>query len=494
MASDFVECPLCSQRVSYDEINQHIDNKCKVADVNSNNFDAAGLSTKINSNFQIAPLFESKRNPIIDVNAHNFTVEPQNGSNQISKRRKIKEPEPPLAEQARPKTLDDFVGQKHLLSKEDGILRKFMEKEMCPSMILWGPSGVGKTTLARLIAQKTKSHFDELSATSASVNDCKRIFQESRNFLRLTGKKTILFLDEIHRFNKAQQDIFLHSVEKGEIILIGATTENPSFKVNAALLSRCRVFVLQKLLLDEVFTILRRISQNLNDECLRYLAGLSDGDGRVAINLLELVLESGVDTMESIKVSLQRTHLLYDRLGDSHYDTISAFHKSVRGSDADAALFYLARMLEAGESPLYVARRMIRIASEDIGLADDSCLPFAVATYTAAEKIGMPEANVTLAHCAIKLANAPKSVKVYRAYNAAAKVLKENAVAATSNIPLHLRNAPTTLMKHLGHGQMYKYNPDYLGGQVNQDYLPVELQDRKFIGDLDLGLKVDHDL
>ncbi|KAK9326211.1 hypothetical protein V1517DRAFT_312104 [Lipomyces orientalis] len=421
----------------------------------------------------------------------------------------------PLAERARPKSLDEFVGQNNLVGKE-GILRRFIEGDSCPSVIFWGPSGVGKTTLARIIARSTKSRFVELSATSASVADCKKVFDEARNELRLTGRRTYLFLDEVHRFNKAQQDVFLPYIERGDIVLIGATTENPSFKVNSALLSRCRVFILQKLSHDELYSIIRRLSVSLAsdrasgsgpsetgvfaEDALRYLAGLADGDGRTAINLLEILSSSTPHSSSSpieldrVKADLQRTHLLYDRLGDEHYDTISAFHKSVRGSDPDATLFYLARMLESGESPLYVARRMIRIASEDVGLADDSCLPLAVAAYTAVEKVGMPECDMALAHCAVKLALAKKSVKVYRAYNAAKDKVHNDPEFSSAPIPIHLRNAPTRLMKEIGYGKDYKYNPDYENGQIQQEYFPEKLRGTKFLADLDLGTKLDPDL
>lgn len=355
----------------------------------------------------------------------------------------------------------------------------------------------------------------ELSATVHSTADCKRIFEEARNDKKLLGRRTILFLDEIHRFNRAQQDIFLPYVERGDICLIGATTENPSFKVNGALLSRARVFVLHKLTRDEIETMLRRAVRIMNDTkqaegdaplefadgALQYLAGLADGDGRVAINLVEIAAGSlsrpsrdaakGPRTepisTDMLRGILQRTHMLYDRVGDGHYDTISAFHKSVRGSDADATLYYLGRMLESGEDPLYVARRMVRMASEDIGLADDSCLPFAVATVQAVQHVGMPEADCMLAHCAVKLARAAKSVMVYRAYNNVKAALKSDPGVASAPIPIHLRNAPTKLMKDIGYGAEYKYNPAYEDGIVEQEYMPAGLEGLKFLPSKHLG-------
>ncbi|ANB12290.1 ssDNA-dependent ATPase MGS1 [Sugiyamaella lignohabitans] len=452
----------------------------------------------------------------------------------------------PLAEQVRPKSLDDFVGQEDLIGK-NGLLRKFVERDVCPSIILWGPSGVGKTSFARILANSTKSRFIELSAAIHGINECKKIFEEARNDFKLFSRRTILFLDEIHRFNRAQQDIFLPHVEKGDITLIGATTENPSFKLNGALLSRCRVLVLHKLKQSELSKIIANAIDTYNksreqdglptihfeQETIEYLAGLADGDGRIGLNLLEITINDAsvqnsastsvtsinnddqnrdltqqteqneqkentalptsssqasykVST-EHVKTVLQRTHMLYDRVGDSHYDTISALHKSVRGSDPDAALFYLGRMLEAGEDPLYVARRMVRMASEDIGQADESCLPFAVAAFQAVQQIGMPEADCILAHCAVKLAEAKKSVRVYRAYNAVKSMLRTEPGAAAAVVPIHLRNAPTRLMKEIGYGKEYKYNPDYEDGKVRQTYMPEGLETVKFLSNKHLG-------
>ncbi len=430
----------------------------------------------------------------------------------------------PLAEKLRPQTLNDYIGQRHIVGP-GGILSGFIKRDQIPSLILWGPPGVGKTTIARIIANSTRSRFVELSATSAGVQECRKIFEESKNNLKLTGKKTILFCDEIHRFNKSQQDIFLPYVEKGDIILIGATTENPSFQLNNALLSRCRVFVLNKLSISELSNILKHGIKEINrrreligkpilsfdDMSINYMADISDGDSRSLLNLLEICeahfnnqpqkqqqndtnKKEIIASINVIKNIFKRTHMIYDRVGDSHYDTISAFHKSVRGSDANAALFYLAKMLAGGESPLYVARRMIRIASEDVGIADETCLPFAVSTYQSVQMIGMPEVDVILAHCCIKLARAKKSVLVYRAFNKVKALLRKEPGAASAPIPLHLRNAPTKLMKDLDYGKQYKYNPDYLEGIVKQNYLPEKLGKVNFLDEKDLGDEHDGDL
>jgi putative ATPase len=393
-------------------------------------------------------------------------------------------------------------------------------------MILWGGPGTGKTTIARLIAQTAGCRFVEINSTSSGVGECKRLFEEAKNESRLTGRKTIIFCDEIHRFSKSQQDVFLAPVEAGQVTLIGATTENPSFKVVNALLSRCRTFTLAKLEDNDIFAILKRAlfreipelspsstasPQSSEDPAsssspthshhllvesdfalLHYLAGFSSGDARTALNLLELAIDlttNPTTTTASIKAALTQT-LVYDRAGDQHYDTISAFHKSVRGSNADAALYYLARMLQSGEDPLYIARRMVVIASEDVGLADNTMLSLATATYTAAEKIGMPECRINLGHCAVALALAPKSVRAYRGLNAAYGALKEPGIAGLP-VPIHLRNAPTKLMKEIGYGAEYKYNPDYANGQVAQGYLPDGLKERTFLSQMDLGEKID---
>ncbi|APA07587.1 hypothetical protein sscle_03g023570 [Sclerotinia sclerotiorum 1980 UF-70] len=406
----------------------------------------------------------------------------------------------PLAERMRPRNLDEVCGQE--LVGPQGVLRSLIEQDRVPSMILWGGAGTGKTTIARCVAAMVGSRFVEINSTSSGVGEVKKIFAEARGELGLTGRKTIIFCDEIHRFSKSQQDVFLGPVESGQITLIGATTENPSFKVQNALLSRCRTFTLSKLTDDDILEILERALRTegpnytptdlVDTELLKYLSAFSDGDARTALNLLELAMGLSTRpniTKEDIKASLTKT-LVYDRAGDQHYDTISAFHKSVRGSDPDAALYYLARMLQSGEDPLYIARRMIVMASEDIGLADNTMLTLATSTYTACEKIGMPECRIAMAHATVALCLAPKSTRAYRGLNNAFSALKEPGVASLA-IPIHLRNAPTKLMKELGYGDQYKYNPNYKEGRVVQEYLPEELRGRKFLEDRDLGTEVD---
>ncbi|KAF2964184.1 hypothetical protein GQX73_g9409 [Xylaria multiplex] len=411
----------------------------------------------------------------------------------------------PLAERMRPHSLDEVFGQE--LVGPNGVLRSLIETNRVPSMILWGASGTGKTTIARCIANQAGSRFIEMNATSSGVAECKKLFSDAANELTLTGRKTIIFCDEIHRFSKTQQDVFLKPVEAGTITLIGATTENPSFKVVNALLSRCRTFTLQKLTTEDIQRILARALRSelslesspppppLDEEFLAYLANFADGDARTALNLLELgisIANRGEITKEDMKASLTKT-LVYDRAGDQHYDTISAFHKSVRGSDPDAALYYLARMLQSGEDPLFIARRMVVIASEDVGLADNSMLTLATSTFTATQQIGMPEARIPLAHCAISLSLASKSTRAYRGLSNAFAALREPGVAALP-VPIHLRNAPTRLMRDLGYGKEYKYNPNYKDGKVKQDYLPDDLLGRRFLEDRDLGTEIDPDL
>jgi putative ATPase len=408
----------------------------------------------------------------------------------------------PLAERMRPRTLDEVCGQE--LVGSGGLLRGLIAENRVPSMILWGGPGTGKTTIARLIAHSAGCRLVEINATSSGVHEVKKLFAEAQSDRELTGRKTIIFCDEIHRFNKAQQDVFLGPVESGQVTLIGATTENPSFKVINALMSRCRTFTLAKLTEEAIVTVMQRAIHSeypgnppplIDKDFLEYLSAFSDGDARTALNILEIAFDLSkrpTMTAEVLRKSLTQT-LVYDRNGDQHYDTISAFHKSVRGSDPDAALYYLARMLQSGEDPLYVARRLIVIASEDIGLADNTMLPLAIATYTACEKVGMPEARINLAHATVAFALAAKSTRVYRALGNAMEALKEPGIAGLP-IPVHLRNAPTRLMKELGYGKEYKYNPNYLDGMVLQEYLPEKLKGQTFLEDGDLGTQIDPDI
>ncbi|CAO3674038.1 unnamed protein product [Umbelopsis ramanniana] len=403
----------------------------------------------------------------------------------------------PLAAKVRPTAMEHFVGQNDLMG-ENGILRAFIKNNRLPSMILWGPPGSGKTTIARLISNMVSARCVELSATSHGAADVRRVADEAMNQLKLLGKKTIVFLDEIHRFKRDQQDILLPHVERGTITLIGATTENPSFKLNSALLSRCRVFVLNRLSEEELYQIVARalhiwrndegefeealVTNESDKAALLQLAQVSDGDARTALNILDIatsVLPSSSSSLtpEDVKAAFQRSHLLYDRNAEEHYNIISALHKSIRGSDANAALYWLGRMLQGGEDPLYIARRLVRAASEDIGLADNTALPLAVSAYQACERIGMPECDTILAHLVVHLAETKKSVRVYKAYN---KVKEVIAKEPNLPVPMHIRNAPTKLMKDLGYGAGYKYNPDY-EEPVDQDYLPKDLPTKKFL-------------
>jgi len=403
--------------------------------------------------------------------------------------------EAPLADKMRPKSLDEFFGQEQVIGAGK-MLRQLIEKDEIPSMIFWGPPGTGKTTLARIIANLTDSEFVSFSAVACGVNDLKAIIKEAAEKRKFNGKKTILFIDEIHRWNKSQQDALLPYVENGTLTLIGATTENPSFEVNSALLSRTRVFVLEQLAEQDLVAILKNAlldkirglgsyKVKVSEEVLDYLARLSAGDARVALNALELAvkatmpLKSGIIKLSpaAIKESLQKSSYLYDKAGEQHYNIISALHKSLRGSDADAALYWLARMIEAGEDPLYVARRLVRFASEDVGLANSQALNQAVAGYQACHFIGLPECNVILAQVVVYLAKCKKSNELYEAYLRVQRDVKETM---DEPVPIHLRNAPTKLMKDLGYGKDYKYSPKY-DYQEEQDYLPEKLKGRKYL-------------
>jgi putative ATPase len=395
----------------------------------------------------------------------------------------------PLADRMRPKNLDEYMGQTQIVGAGT-ILREALERDEIPSMVLWGPPGSGKTTLARIVAEKTKAQFIAFSAISGTVKEIRETIAGAEARRKMYGEKTLLFVDEIHRFNKAQQDAFLPAVENGTITLIGATTENPSFEVNSALLSRCRVFVLAMLEPEAVVAILRRalvdetnglgkLGLSVDDDALAYLAMMSNGDARVALNALELASKTGIVDRARIADALQKTHLLYDRAGEEHYNIISALHKSMRGNDANAALYWLGRMLEAGEDPLYVARRLVRFSSEDIGLADPNALVQAVAAFQASHQLGMPECNVILAQCVAYLARAPKSNALYVAYG---QVQRDIQDLPAEPVPIHLRNAPTKLMKDLGYGKDYKYTPSFENKEdAKQDFLPDRLKGKKYL-------------
>lgn len=401
----------------------------------------------------------------------------------------------PLAARMRPQTFAEFVGQEHLVA-EGRVLRKCIEADKLPSMIFWGPPGSGKTTLAHIIANVTRAHFSSLSAVSAGVADLRRVIAEAKKRLKSSGQRTILFVDEIHRFNKAQQDAVLPFVEDGTVTFIGATTENPSFEVISPLLSRCRVFRLNLLTDDEVRLIVERAIKDVDrglgklriaitEEALRHLVTASNGDARVALNALEMATfatlpdDDGLRSIDlsAIEEALQHRALLYDKSGEQHYDLISALHKSLRGSDPDAGLYWLARMLEAGEDPLYIARRLVRFASEDVGMADPQALVIAVAAQQAVQFVGLPEGNLALAEAVVYLAAAPKSNSLYRAYS---RIQEDIEQGRNEPVPLHLRNPVTSLMRQMGYGQGYKYAHDYPDHFVKQQNLPSSLQGKRY--------------
>ncbi|MCK4805763.1 MAG: replication-associated recombination protein A [Candidatus Pacebacteria bacterium] len=393
----------------------------------------------------------------------------------------------PLADRIRPDSMDDFLGQEEIIGKGK-LLKQAIESDKLPSIIFWGPPGSGKTTLAYIIAKQTKSEFRRMSAVSSGIKDLRETVKQAEENKRL-GKKTILFIDEIHRWNKAQQDALLPHIEQGLIILIGATTENPSFEVIGALLSRCRVFVLKQLNKSQISEILKRalkdkkkglgnLNVKINEKIIDMISEMSNGDARIALNVLEYASSiSNKITLDIVKDAFQKSNLFYDKNGEEHYNIISALHKSMRGSDADAALYWLARMLEAGEDPLYVARRIVRFASEDVGFANSQALEQAVAAYQACHFIGMPECNVILAQAVVYMAKCKKSNDLYIAYEKAAEDVRKYG---NLPVPLHIRNAPTKLMEDLEYGKGYKYSPDY-DYKEKQEYLPKELKDKKYL-------------
>ncbi len=408
----------------------------------------------------------------------------------------------PLAARLRPQSLEEFAGQSHLLG-EGKILRRFIENDQITSLIFWGPPGVGKTTLARIIANKTNSKFIDFSAVTSGIKEIRNVMQEAEEN-RCLGSKTIVFVDEIHRFNKAQQDAFLPFVEKGSIILIGATTENPSFEVNSALLSRCKVFVLHQLKTEEVVSLLKRALTDergfgnqkiiISDEILIMIAKFANGDARSALSTLEMIVLNAdinknnefIINIENVEQCISKKSLIYDKSGEEHYNIISALHKSMRNSDPDAAVYWLSRMLEAGEDPLYVARRIIRFASEDIGLADPHALQMAVAAYHACHYIGMPECSVNLTQAVIYMSMAPKSNALYIAYEKA----KDDAIKQlTEPVPLVIRNAPTKLMKELGYGKGYQYAHNSDDKLTSMQCLPDSLKDREYYLPTQQGLE-----
>ncbi|KAI0690091.1 hypothetical protein BC835DRAFT_1365922 [Cytidiella melzeri] len=578
--ADMVTCPVCSRQVPERDINAHLDNNCASTDVSVSDNAAPNSTPKPKA--CLAPIFggpsslarkdvaSTPSRPPPAISAASNPAQKRRAAQAVSTNehagpstKKAKTSitatprvmaAAPLAGRLRPQSLDDFVGQPHLTA-HDSLLMGLTRTGSTGSMLLWGPPGCGKTTLARLLAKQTNAVFKELSATDAGIADVRAVAEEARSLLTLTGRRTILFLDEVHRFNKAQQDIFLPFVEQGIVQLIGATTDNPSFKITGALLSRCRVFVLERLSDEDIRQILIRAIERVScippaDEAklstdvnvldtdspqpslasisptlapssslpssdahkssqpctseqrptasvddttlvpfpahpqlthvvLDSLISLSNGDARAALSLLELVLSSPPTTSPSnLLLSLrQSVSTSFDRTGDDRYDMISALHKSVRGSDGDAAMYWLARMLSQGEDPLYIARRMVVCASEDIGLADSHALPLAVSALQACQVIGMPECRINLAHLVAYLSEAPKCTRSYRAYNRAEEAAKKDM---TLPVPMMVRNAPTRMMKDMGYGEEYHYNPDYMHPVANE-YLPPQFNNMVFL-------------
>jgi len=408
----------------------------------------------------------------------------------------------PLAERMRPKTIKEYIGQSHLLTP-GSLLRRSIEEDKLFSMIFWGPPGSGKTTLARILANETEAHFVSFSAVLSGVKEIRQVIDDARKRWEIKKEKTVLFVDEIHRFNKAQQDAFLPHVESGLITLIGATTENPSFEVIAPLLSRTRVMLLHPFSEEELMAIVKqaladenkglgKLAIKIDDDATRYIVGLADGDARSALNNLEAITavvqnlpeEERIITRKAAEETLLKKALLYDKNGEEHYNLISAFHKSLRGSDPDAALYWLGRMLNAGEDPLFIARRMIRFASEDIGNADPRALEITIAAQQAFHFIGLPEGELALAQAAVYLATAQKSNSLYAGYGRVKEIINKTGYLP---VPLHIRNAPTKLMKELDYGKNYKYAHDYDDAYVPQEYLPDKLQGQKFYSPRESG-------
>lgn len=415
----------------------------------------------------------------------------------------------PLADRMRPRNLKEFIGQKHVV-EEGALIRHAIEQDRIFSMILWGPPGCGKTTLARIIAGETSCHFAHFSAVLSGVKEIRSVIEDAKNQQKLYHKRTVLFVDEIHRFNKAQQDAFLHHVESGLITLIGATTENPSFEVIPPLMSRCRVITLKALSSDDIAAVIEsalkdkerglgNIDLNIDEDALPHLVRIADGDARAALNNLEVAASlviSGSDpppkgktvqiTLQDIELALERKALLYDKSGEEHYNLISAFHKSLRGGDPDAAVYWLGRMLSAGEDPFYITRRMVRFASEDVGNADPNALGVALSAMEAFKFLGPPEGELALAQAAVYLATSTKSNSIYTAYGKVKDAIKSSGALP---VPFHIRNAPTGLMRELGYGKDYKYAHDYTNAYIPQDYLPEKLEGRIYYVPTDRGFE-----
>uniref|UniRef100_K3X2A4 AAA+ ATPase domain-containing protein n=1 Tax=Globisporangium ultimum (strain ATCC 200006 / CBS 805.95 / DAOM BR144) TaxID=431595 RepID=K3X2A4_GLOUD len=530
------ECPICSRHFRTENLALHVDaclqksameekRRARAQELAKPLFASPAAAKQLPSAPAATPQRRHSLPPSSDVEP-NYASAPQNAQSKKRKRDQHQQPSKtasaPLAERMRPSSLDDLVGQDELLGPGK-LLSSLIHADRVPNMILWGPPGCGKTTLAHVISKRTGCKFLVLSGASSNLADMKDAVEKARGERKMFRRHTIVFVDEIHRFKKNQQDFFLPAVEDGTITLIGATTENPSFEINNALLSRCRVYTLQKHTTESIQTILVRALQDpissgllqnadlpnsqeesnhgngnggdagatesliqADDAAVEYLAKQCGGDARVALNCLEMAVQTSTTRDEKNRLHLTEDHvkhcfahrqtLFYDRNADFHYDLISAFHKSIRGSDANATLYWLARMLEGGENPLYIARRMIRIASEDVGLDAPELLPQAVAAYHAAHFVGMPECDVVLAQVATMLARAPKSVEIYKAYNLAKQSIRQWDECALPDVPLHLRNAPTKLMADLGYKKGYLYNPDHTPEELkDQTYLPTEL-------------------